>query len=186
MDDCVLRVPLIIRLPGGAHGHVVNELVALHDVMATCLELAQIEAQHTHFAQSLIPQLQGKSGDPNRLVFAEGGYNTNEPHAFEPIEMFSPDHIYYPKIELEVKHPESISRTTMIRNMRYKLVIRSNHQDELYDMQQDPLELNNLINDDNLRNIKSQLKNQMLDWYIATSDVVPFGRDDRSLPRYEK
>jgi choline-sulfatase len=183
MDDCVLRVPLIIRLPGGAQGHVVNELVQLHDLMATCLELAQIEPTHTHFAKSLLPQLRGQPGDPERFVYAEGGYNINEPHAFEPIERFRPDHIYYPKIELEVKHPESISRTTMIRNLQYKLVIRSNHQDELYDMQKDPLELTNLNSDENYQQIKENLKSHLLDWYVATSDVVPFKRDDRSLPK---
>ncbi|MBD3290528.1 sulfatase-like hydrolase/transferase [candidate division KSB1 bacterium] len=186
MDDCILRVPLIIRLPGGAQGHVVNELVELHDVMATCLELADIEPQHTHFARSLIPQLHGKPGDPDRFVFAEGGYNTNEPHAFEPIEMFSPDHIYYPKIELEVKYPETISRTTMIRNRKYKLVLRSNNQNELYDMHEDPLELANVIHKPEYEQIKQRLKDEMLDWYMRTSDVVPFGRDDRSLPKFKK
>ena len=42
--------------------------------MATMLEMADVPAQHTHFARSLVPQLHGAPGDPTRAAFAEGGY----------------------------------------------------------------------------------------------------------------
>jgi hypothetical protein len=50
-------------------------------------------------------------------------------------------------------------------------------------MQKDPLELTNLNSDENYQQIKENLKSHLLDWYVATSDVVPFKRDDRSLPK---
>ena len=73
-EDVITRVPLVIRTPYGAAGHVVREPVELFDVMATSLALAGVEAQHTHFARSLVPQLHGAAGDPARVVFTEGGY----------------------------------------------------------------------------------------------------------------
>ncbi len=186
MDDPVLRVPLIVRAPGGKKGHVSRELVEWYDMMATVLEWAGIEAQHTHFARSLTPQIEGKPGDPARAAFAEGGYNTNEPHAFEPIEMFPTDHIYYPKIELEVKRPETITRTTMIRTQTHKLSLRPDGRSELYDLKKDPLELTNVYDEAQCAKTRQQLEKRMLEWYVRTSDVVPVGRDDRSLPPYQR
>ncbi|UUZ87007.1 sulfatase-like hydrolase/transferase [Paenibacillus sp. P26] len=56
MEDCLTRVPLIIRKPGNEKGHVVHEPVELFDIMPTILELAGIAAAHDHFARSLAPR----------------------------------------------------------------------------------------------------------------------------------
>lgn len=183
VDDCILRVPLVARIPGGAKAHTVTEMVELQDIMATVLELAGIEAQHTHFSQSLVAQMRGEKGDPNRAAFAEGGYNENERHCFEPLELFSKDHIYYPKIWLENEKPETIARTTMMRTLTHKLVIRSSGQNELYDLDEDPRELENVYGHRTFSGKQEEMESQMLRWYLNTSDVVPFGRDNRALPK---
>ena len=76
-------MPLIIRGPGVEAGHAPPNPVELFDIMPTTLEHAGIEATHTHFAQSLQPQLAGDQGDADRAVFTEGGYDLHEPHCFE-------------------------------------------------------------------------------------------------------
>ena len=48
-QDCLLRVPLIVRLPGGAGGRRVEALTEIIDVFPTIMELAGIEPQHTQF-----------------------------------------------------------------------------------------------------------------------------------------
>jgi len=58
-------------VPGYKQGHVSQEIVELYDVMATCLELAGVEAQHTHFARSFVSQMRGQPGDPQRAAFCE-------------------------------------------------------------------------------------------------------------------
>lgn len=184
MDDAILHVPLIVRIPDCKKGHISQEMVELYDVMATCLELAGIETEHTHFARSLMPQIHGKPGDLNRAAFSEGGYNVNEPHCFEPLEWFDPTHIYYPKIYLENKQPEMITRTTMIRTRDYKLVVRPRGQSEFYDLKRDPYELENVYGDATYAKQQEALRMQMLNWYISTSDVVPKGRDSRALPKF--
>jgi arylsulfatase A-like enzyme len=184
MDDAILHVPLVARVPGGVKGHVAADMVELYDVMATVLKLAGIEPRHTHFARSLEPQIAGKPGDPERAAFAEGGYNINEPHAFEPVENFPKDHIYYPKVSLEVKNPETITRTTMIRTHTHKLSLRPDGRSELYDLKKDPRELVNVYDDAKYAKTRQELETRMLEWYVRTSDVVPVGRDDRSLPPY--
>ncbi len=185
MDDPLLHVPLLIRAPGCAGGHVADGLVELADVMPTCLELAGIEVRHTHFARSLVPELRGGPGDPERPVFSEGGYNHRyERHAFEPLERFDPAHIYYPKIHLENTRPELITRTTMIRTRDAKLVLRPDGESEFYDLRLDPQELENLYGERSVRGRQEALEHAMLRWYVRTSDVVPLERDPRGLPPY--
>ncbi len=191
LDDCLTRVPFVIRAPGGAAGHVVREPVELFDMMATVLELAEVRAQHTHFARSLVPQLQGAAGDPTRAVFAEGGYARHEPHCFEGRSddnaalWANPEHIYYPKGKLQQDHPESVCRATMVRTQRHKLVYRTDGMCELYDLEQDPRELRNRHGDPAYAEVQSALERRLLAWLTETSDVTPWEPDPRGLPPRE-
>jgi arylsulfatase A-like enzyme len=186
MEDILTRVPLIVRIPGGTPAHVVREPVELFDVMATVLELAGITAQHTHFARSLIPQLNGGAGDPDRRVFAEGGYARHEPHCFEgraDRDAFArnPHNIYYPKGAVQQESPDSVGRTLMIRSMEHKLIYRPTGVSELYDLQADPRELNNQYESAEFASIRQSLEAHILHWLVQTSDVVPFDMDPRGL-----
>ena len=44
LEDVLTRVPLIIRTPNGAKGHVVNEMVQIFDIVPTMMDLANITA----------------------------------------------------------------------------------------------------------------------------------------------
>jgi arylsulfatase A-like enzyme len=187
LDDVLTRVPLLARVPGMARGHVVAEPVELFDVMATTLELADVPAKHTHFARSLVPQLGGAPGDPERAVFSEGGYDPHEPHAFEGRaasgSLFrDASHIYYPKGRLQQDHPESVCRSTSIRTQTHKLVRRPLGVSELYDLQTDPRELRNVYGQAEYAGVQRTLEQRMLDWYVHTSDVVPLEEHPRGLP----
>src|SRR5581483_2407297 len=183
MDDALSHVPLIARVPGCAEGHVSREIVELYDVMATCLDLADIRVEHTHFAHSLMRQLHGQPGDPGRAAFCEGGYNRYEPQCFEPMADFnSPTDIYYPKVSLQNEHPETITRTTSIRTLEYKLILRPDGQSELYDLRKDPRELHNVYGSKIYASQQETLRARLLDWYVRTSDVAPWKQDGRGFP----
>jgi arylsulfatase A-like enzyme len=187
MDDTLTRIPLIARVPGNKQGHVSREVVELYDVMATCLELTGIPARHTHFARSLSPQLNGKTGDPLRAAFCEGGYNVYEPQCFEPLQDFStPENIYYPKVRLQNEHPETITRSTMVRTLDTKLILRPDGQSELYDLAKDPRELHNVFGDRSYASKQSALESRMLAWYVRTADVAPRQLDPRGFPAQHK
>ena len=175
LEDCLTHVPLIARVPGGARGHVVSELVELYDLMPTCLELAGTRATHTHFARSLMPQLHGAAGDPERAAFTEGGYNAYEPQAFEPVI----EGLYGPKTRLQNEHPDTITRCAAVRTARYKYIARPNDQSELYDCRQDPHQENNLYGDAAVRELQAQLQTRLTNWYIDTTGVPPTARDPR-------
>lgn len=183
MDDTLTRIPLIARVPGYRRGHVSKEVVELYDLMATCLELGGIEARHTHFARSLVPQLGGHPGDSRRAAFCEGGYNVYEPQCFEPLKDFgNPANIYYPKVKLQNEHPETITRSTMIRTSDAKLILRPDGQSELYDLAQDPRELHNVYGETAWAARQSELTSRLLDWYVRTADVAPRQLDPRGFP----
>lgn len=186
-SDTLTHVPLLVKAPGNKAGHVVEGPVEMFDLMPSVLELAGLSTTHTHFARSFVPQLHGEAEDKNRLVFAEGGYETQEPHVFEGrwnLWNKNPeqDSIYLPKGKLQQEIPESVCRTTMIRSLNHKLIRRTAGQDELYDLENDPRELENLIDDPGMQETKSDLERAMLDWFMKTSDTVPVGGDPRGFP----
>jgi choline-sulfatase len=188
LDDTLTHVPLIIRTPGNSAGHVVPEQVELFDIMATVLDLAGLKAEHSHFARSLTQQLHGAPGDAERAVFAEGGYDVREPHCFEGSSLRestntrNTNHVYWPKGLQQQEQPLSVCRATMIRTLTHKLVRRVDGVSELYDLQADPQELNNVYGDSRYAEVRSNLESRMLDWYIRTSDVTPFQEDPRGFP----
>lgn len=182
LDDCLTRVPMIVRTPGCARGHVVNEPVECFDIMPTTLELAGVVCRHTHFARSMRPQLDGAAGDVERAVYAEGGYGPHEPHCYEgsPGDTGADrDGIYYPKGLQQQEHPESSVRCAMIRTMTHKLIFRPADVSELYDLVADPRELRNVYGQPAYVVIRRELERRLLEWCVHTSDVTPFERQPR-------
>ena len=175
LEDCLTHVPLIARIPGGKPGHVSHELTELYDLMPTCLELAATQPSHTHFARTLTPQLFGAAGESQRAAFTEGGYNSYEPQAFEPII----EGLYGPKTRLQNEHPDTVTRCAAVRTGRYKYIARPNDQSELYDCERDPMQLNNLFGDSATRGVQPELQARLTNWYIDTSGIPPTRRDPR-------
>jgi arylsulfatase A-like enzyme len=181
MSDMVTRVPLIIRRPGCPAGHRIKTPVQSFDIMPTILDYESITPEHTHFDRSLGEQVEGKPGEEERAVYCEGGYDTREPYCFEPVCFVgSPlerpvieGTDYYPKFMQQQEAPESVCRTVMQRYKEWKLVVRTNGQNEFYNMEKDPLEKNNLYGKEEYNDIISELEKKMLAWLIHTSDVPP-------------
>ena len=188
LDDTMTRVPFVVRLPGGARGHVVAEPTELLDLTPTVLELAGIPPRHTQFGRSLAAQLRGAPGEAGRAAFAEGGYDPHEPHAFEGHpggEQFLRErsHIYFPKADLQQRDPRSVCRAAMLRTADHKLVRRPLDVSELYDLRDDPQELRNRYDDPAYATVRRDLEGRLLDWYVHTSDATPFEEDPRGFTR---
>lgn len=182
LEDCLTHVPLVGRVPGGQSGVVSDEIVELYDVMQTSLDLAGTQAHHTHFARSLVPQLTGRKGDPNRAAFSEGGYNVYEPQCFEPL--FAGGGMYEGKIKLQNEQPVSVSRSAMVRTKTHKLIIRPQDQSELYNNESDPQERDNLYGDPSVSSIQVELQAKLLEHYVNTTGIAPFDKDSRNSPPF--
>ena len=82
------RVPLIIRLPGGANGgRVVAENVNLCDLFATICELARVPSVDGLDSRSLVPLLQGEgAGWDNETISHYGGTHLGHEERFDRYE----------------------------------------------------------------------------------------------------
>jgi arylsulfatase A-like enzyme len=173
-QDCLIRVPLIVKVPGILpKAKILDQLVQTIDIFPTILNIADIQTPYTHFGKDLIPVIKADTDKIRNAVFAEGGYNICEPQCFENV-IKSPDiphlGIYYDKTNIPQQHPQTVARSAMIRTQSWKLVIRDAGKEELYDLIHNPSETENLIDTSSCEKIKAKLKEQLLRWYLKTSD----------------
>ena len=176
-QECLMRVPLIAVLPGVTGGRRVEALTENIDVFPTLMALAGVEAHHTHFGRSLLPLILGETKEHRAVVFAEGGQAPGEQHTLETL--WPEDTIYYEKTRLQNDDPSTVAKAAMIRTNRWKYVARLAGKEELYDLQADAEELVNLIDEAKYAGIVADLREQQLQWFMATGDDVPFDKDRR-------
>ena len=69
----------------------------------------------------------------------------------------------------------------MCRNKKFKYIKRAYEKDELYNLIEDPGEINNVIDDQQYGSELRILKDKMLSWYQETCDVVPLKEDKRNF-----
>lgn len=166
-QDNLMRVPFVVKMPKQEHaGQTSAALVEMIDMLPTVLELAEIETSYTHFGRSLMPVITGETDEHRDAVFGAGGYDPREPQCFES----GVAGIYEQKILIQADLPGTASRSAMIRTRTHKLIIRTHEKDELYDLQADPNETRNLIDNPDYAGIENELRLRMLQWYLETSD----------------
>ena len=117
--DCLIRVPLVVKMPGILpKTKILDQMVQTINLFPTMLDIAQIQTLYTHFGKNLIPLMKGDTNKIREAVFAEGGYNINEPQCFENV-IKSPDipyiGIYYDKTNIPQQKPLTVARSAMIR-----------------------------------------------------------------------
>ncbi len=174
LSECLLRNPLIVATPDGREGGSVDAFVELVDLLPTFAELAEMDLEHRHFGRSLV----GLLGDPTRAhrecAFSEGGFSLEE----EPMLERS-GFPYDLKAGLQHDDPASVGRAIALRTERFAYVRRLYEDDELYDRASDPGELVNLAAAPEHAETLSSLRERVLDWMLATSDVIPPEKDAR-------
>jgi len=75
-----------------------------------------------------------------------------------------------------------VCRAVMIRTEKHKLVWRPKGQTELYDLAEDPHELQNVFDREDYTQVQRDLERRLLEWQTCTGDVVPFEPSPRGFP----
>jgi len=177
-EDVLVNVPFAIRVPGCDPLPAPSDaLVEMIDLLPTLAEACGIELGHTHFGRSLLPLLRGETMDHRQYVFSEGGALNTEIHTHETDR--PRENIYWSRPALQFTQPEVHGKAVMIRSKEWKYVRRLYDTDELYDLENDPDEVNNLIDDPSLAPVRDQLVAAMAEWFIETGDQVPWRWDLR-------
>jgi arylsulfatase A-like enzyme len=152
-----VRVPLILRWPGHLPpGTRRSELVQWLDLCPTVLAAAGLPPLRRSQGQSLLPLAQGDAGWTRDWALCE---YRNSGHPYDP-PVF----------------------TTMLRHDRYKLIVHHgapatprDRTGELYDLVNDPQEMQNLWDVPTYRRTRADLQELLLDVLVAT--------EGRSQPR---
>jgi arylsulfatase A-like enzyme len=138
MYEQSFRTPLIIRTPNGLHGVINNEdMVVNVDYAPTFLDFAEIDIPGDMQGNSLKDILNGKKEADWREA------------------------VYYHYFEFPAEH--GVKRHYGIRTSRYKLIHFYYDIDEweLYDLMEDPNEVNNIYGKVGYENITSDLKDRL-------------------------
>ncbi len=160
--DEVSRVPLILRYPRLLpRGKVWNSGVTLVDMMPTILEVAGIRGETGTVETSPFPLIQGQS-----LIsrVREGNDRWDRPIVVENIPQAAIDGAFFYERAL--------------RTERYKLIMRKfysrpqNRPGELYDLQSDPDETNNLFGSAAQRSNQTEMGNMLAEWGRKYKDDV--------------
>ena len=130
------RTPLLVRLPGGAKGES-KAMVQNIDYAPTFLELAGIEVPSDIHGCSFLPVLKDEEWKPNR------------------------DGVYYHYYEYPDEH--AVKRHLGVRTGRYKLIhFYDDGVWELFDLENDKHELNNIYGQPGTEEITAQLKEKLV------------------------
>ncbi len=141
-----VRVPLIVKVPGSPKGIVSDELVSSVDLFPSILDYASLPKEKSAEGISFVPLTMGKKQKLAEAVFSEGGD--------------------VPKSEGGPKNKVWL----MIREQRYKLAVTKDDfkPTHLFDLEKDPYEMNNLLEDKNNTEIKvicERLQDRIKAWH---------------------
>lgn len=142
------RIPLIMRWPEGITepGREINSLTSNVDIAPTLTEIAGARGLDEVHGRSLLPLLTGDEADGQR------------------------EEIFTQMNGVELYYTQRIMRVG-----RYKYIFNGFDFDELYDLEADPGEMHNLINDEALEPVKRRLIARMWEYVRETGDTIDNG-----------
>ena len=177
-DDPVVNVPLIVKPAAQfpCRPRVTNALAELVDLSETVCDMTGVKTEYVQFGKSLLDVLAG-SETHKEAVFSEGGRIHGETWAME--KEHGKASLYWPRLSTQESEGPEHTKAVMIRMGNLKYIYRLYEEDELYDLEKDPQELDNRINDPAYGEAVLKMKSRMLDFMVETGDLVPDRKDIR-------
>jgi arylsulfatase A-like enzyme len=193
MYDPGIRVPLLAWRPGRFAPAVRRELIAHVDLPSTWLELAGLPQSAKMQGRSMLPLLEGKSYTPRTEVFSERNWHDNfDPQRCVRTDRWkltfnaAPHFPYRPAWDLAdspswASIQQSGRRGRLTPGQR-SMLATTRPVLELYDLQTDPNEFHNRIDDPSCLEIAQDLQGRLSRWMAATLDYLPPGAGVRGEP----
>lgn len=183
--DPGIEVALLMRWPAGgiAGGRVLAPLVSNVDVLPTLLEAAGVPAPASLHGRSLMPLLRGERETFRDVVFAEKTFH-NE---YDPLRCVRTERyklIARFETSNPVEAPADVMRGPTYATMIEELLRPWAAPFELYDLEADPWERENLSGSPELRALESDLRRKLLVWMEETGD--PLLRGPVASPFYAR
>jgi len=175
--DCLTRVPLIVSWPGHCPEGVVDESMAnLIDIVPTLFELQGLPLEDT-FQGEPLPTVTDSA--PRDAAFSEYGAGGPLFTLADLNKMPGPHG--RPAIGKTLQWREAEGRRKMVRTVEWKYVHDPmGDMDELYDLVNDPWELQNVVAEAAHAGVLADLRLRLADWSIGCEDGVPVPLPDES------
>ena len=142
----VANIPLIIK--GGAKGQVVHEMASHIDIAPTIMDYFELPVPKTMEGKSMLAQIYDPSVKINDAVFTE-----------------------FTRYEVDHDGFGGLQMMRAITTKRYKLVIHLLDTDEFYDLETDPYDVENRINDEAYEAVRNELHDKLLAHMDDTRDL---------------
>lgn len=189
LDEIATRIPMQWTGPGIKESSSPHDAhVSIVDVFPTICEIIDAPIPTGVQGRSLWPLLQGKpySEELFNSIYAEHGYGGQFYTKEDGTDYLAEGAISKNKYFFDELNSWTQSGfTKMVRKGNWKLIFDMNGNGELYNLVKDPLELNNLFNDEAYTSAKIDLLEELLKWEIATGDPLPIPRRRYHFKRNE-
>lgn len=176
--DPGIKTVLLMQHPYSSNfsgGKVYEQLLSNIDLLPTLVELSGgCVASHIE-GQSFLSLLKGETDKIRNSIYAEKSYHDQ----YDPIRAIRTENYKYifnfEPLNTQYLMPVDIDRSYSGQIMK-ELYNRPREQFELYDLQKDPHETRNLIQNLEYQDIAIDLKKQLLTWLKSTNDPILRGK----------
>lgn len=170
--DRGIEALMLIRYPAGnwGKGRVIDELSSHIDLVPTLLEALGISPPENLAGRSYLPLLEGRAYTENETIFAEKTFHDS----YDPTRSVRTKEYKY--IRYFEAHIYQDLRSATVP--RYHMLPGDGEPwmrvlfDELYDLEKDPWETNNLVFDPGYADIKKEMRRKLARWMIDTEDPL--------------
>ena len=145
--DEITRIPLIVSPPGGPKGETYPHPVSHIDLAPTILSYMGLPVPRLLEGRSILPAIGGAKERMHEAVFMEFG-----------------------RYEIDHDGFGGFQPMRAVFDGRYKLAVNLLSDDELYDLESDPGEMENLIEREETAPVRDRLHDMLLDWMNETRD----------------
>lgn len=175
--DCLIRIPLIMRWKGYLQPtRIDGTMVESVDIAGTLLELAGLQPLPHHEGKSLVPLLQGDTSFHKDRVFALFGVE-GEPYSAEQVALVDFEAMFAKPYRAGNWLSPLVmrGRMVMVRTLDWKLIIYKGGEGELYNLRQDPHELENLFATKEYTTKREELMQSLIEWLLERQiNKIPY------------
>lgn len=144
------------------------ELVSHVDLYSTVLDACGIAVPEGAVGRSMLPLVTGSGRWQSReAVYLEKIYHDN----YDPMRALRTDRYKY-VLNFDAQTLYDVRIATAPRYTWFRFPIRKSEREELYDLETDPAEANNLARDPEHQELRERLKAHLARWMAATNDPL--------------
>ena len=166
--DPGMEVFLFMLFPPWGAGRRIPNLISNIDIYPTVLEACGIAVPDGTSGRSFLQLLSGEHDySPRDTVYLEKTYHDN----YDPMRGLRTDRYKY-ILNFDAQTLYDVRIATAPRYNWFRFPFRKSEREELYDLEKDPVESRNVINEPEYQELRGRLKKHLADWMAATDDPI--------------